>query len=634
MNGMVLMKTITIEHVSKTYGEKTLFQDISFVISEKERVGLIGVNGTGKSSLLKLIAGLDSPDEGNFISSKDYQISYLSQQPDLNPDLTILDQIFAGDAPIFHLLKKYELTLLQLNEQPENQGIQEKLFELQKEMDRLNGWDVSTNAKTILTKLGLEDFNLKIGVLSGGQKKRVALAQVLIQSPDLLILDEPTNHLDFDSVKWLEEYLSRYHGAILLVTHDRYFLDRVTNRIFELDGGHLYSYKGNYAAFLEAKAIREENEAATIDKQKNLFRQELEWIRRGAKARSTKQKARIQRFEQLDDELSSVKSKEKLDISLKGSRLGKQVFELKDASKRYENKTIIDKFDLLVKPGDRIGIIGKNGTGKSTLLNLLSGKIPLDSGERVIGQTVKVAYYTQESVDMDENKRVIEYLNETAQVVETTDGKTISSTQMLERFLFPSYTHGTPIRKLSGGERRRLYLLKILMQEPNVLLLDEPTNDLDTQTLTVLEDYLEEFAGVVITVSHDRYFLDKVVEQLLILEGSGKIGTYYGNYSEYLEQLSQKPEKDKADVKINNSSSVKDKPKKKKMTYNEQREFETIEDKISDVEKRLEEIAVELNNTGSNFEKAQELMSEENELNEKLDYMIERWTYLTEIAEG
>ena len=634
MNGMVPMKTITIEHVSKTYGEKTLFQDISFVISEKERVGLIGVNGTGKSSLLKLIAGLDSPDEGNFISSKDYQISYLSQQPDLNPDLTILDQIFAGDAPIFHLLKNYELTLLQLNEQPENQSIQEKLFELQKEMDRLNGWDVSTNAKTILTKLGLEDFNLKIGVLSGGQKKRVALAQVLIQSPDLLILDEPTNHLDFDSVKWLEEYLSRYHGAILLVTHDRYFLDRVTNRIFELDGGHLYSYKGNYAAFLEAKAIREENEAATIDKQKNLFRQELEWIRRGAKARSTKQKARIQRFEQLDDELSSVKSKEKLDISLKGSRLGKQVFELKDASKKYENKTIIDKFDLLVKPGDRIGIIGKNGTGKSTLLNLLSGKIPLDSGERVIGQTVKVAYYTQESVDMDENKRVIEYLNETAQVVETTDGKTISSTQMLERFLFPSYTHGTPIRKLSGGERRRLYLLKILMQEPNVLLLDEPTNDLDTQTLTVLEDYLEEFAGVVITVSHDRYFLDKVVEQLLILEGSGKIGTYYGNYSEYLEQLSQKPEKDKADVKINNSSSVKDKPKKKKMSYNEQREFETIEDEISDVEKRLEEIAVELNNTGSNFEKAQELMSEENELNEKLDYMIERWTYLTEIAEG
>ena len=628
------MKTITIEHVSKTYGEKTLFHDISFVISEKERVGLIGVNGTGKSSLLKLIAGLDSADEGNFICSKEYQISYLAQHPDLNPDLTILEQIFAGDAPVFQLLKNYELTLLQLNEQPENQGIQEKLFEWQKKMDSLDAWDVSTNAKTILTKLGLEDFNLKIGVLSGGQKKRVALAQVLIQSPDLLILDEPTNHLDFDSVKWLEDYLSRYPGAILLVTHDRYFLDRVTNRIFELDGGNLYSYKGNYAAFLEAKAIREENEVATIDKQKNLFRQELEWIRRGAKARSTKQKARIQRFDQLDEELSSVKSKEKLDISLKGSRLGKQVFELKDASKRYENRVIIDQFDLLVKPGDRIGIIGKNGTGKSTLLNILSGRIPLDSGQRVIGQTVKVAYYTQESGDMDENKRMIEYLNETAQIVETTDGKTISSTQMLERFLFPSHTHGTLIRKLSGGERRRLYLLKILMQEPNVLLLDEPTNDLDTQTLTVLEDYLEEFAGVVITVSHDRYFLDKVVEQLIILEGSGKIGSFYGNYSEYLEQLSQKPEKGKSEVKAKGVPPIQEKSKKKKMSYNEQREFETIEDDITGVEKRLEEIAIELNDTGSNFEKAQELMNEEVELNEKLEHMMERWTYLTEKSEG
>jgi ABC transport system ATP-binding/permease protein len=634
MNGMVLMKTITIEHVSKTYGEKTLFHDISFVISEKERVGLIGVNGTGKSSLLKLIAGLDSADEGNFICSKEYQISYLAQHPDLNPDLTILEQIFAGDAPVFQLLKNYELTLLQLNEQPENQGIQEKLFEWQKKMDSLDAWDVSTNAKTILTKLGLEDFNLKIGVLSGGQKKRVALAQVLIQSPDLLILDEPTNHLDFDSVKWLEDYLSRYPGAILLVTHDRYFLDRVTNRIFELDGGNLYSYKGNYAAFLEAKAIREENEVATIDKQKNLFRQELEWIRRGAKARSTKQKARIQRFDQLDEELSSVKSKEKLDISLKGSRLGKQVFELKDASKRYENRVIIDQFDLLVKPGDRIGIIGKNGTGKSTLLNILSGRIPLDSGQRVIGQTVKVAYYTQESGDMDENKRMIEYLNETAQIVETTDGKTISSTQMLERFLFPSHTHGTLIRKLSGGERRRLYLLKILMQEPNVLLLDEPTNDLDTQTLTVLEDYLEEFAGVVITVSHDRYFLDKVVEQLIILEGSGKIGSFYGNYSEYLEQLSQRSEKGKSEVKEKGVPPIQEKSKKKKMSYNEQREFETIEDDITGVEKRLEEIAIELNDTGSNFEKAQELMNEEVELNEKLEYMMERWAYLTEMTEG
>ena len=625
------MKTISIEHISKTYGEKTLFSDISFTITEKERVGLIGVNGTGKSSLLKLIAGIDVPDSGELITSKDYSISYLAQQPDLNSELTILEQIFAGDAPIFRLLKDYEKTLLLLNEQPENQRIQEKLFELQKEMDTLNGWDISTNAKTILTKLGIEDFNLKIGTLSGGQKKRVALSQVLIQSPDLLILDEPTNHLDYESIDWLEDYLRRYQGAILIVTHDRYFLDSVTNRIFELDGGKVFTYKGNYAAFLEAKAVREENETATILKQKNLFRRELEWIRRGAKARSTKQKARIQRFEKLDDELSSVKSNEKLDIALKGSRLGKQVFELNGASKRFGDKVLIDDFDLLVKPGDRIGIIGKNGTGKSTLLNILAGKIPLDDGERIIGQTVKVAYYTQESEDMDENKRMIEYLKETAQVIDTADGKTVSAAQMLERFLFPSHTHGTPIRKLSGGEKRRLYLLKILMLEPNVLLLDEPTNDLDTQTLTVLEDYLEEFPGVVITVSHDRYFLDKVVGQLIVLKGDGDIDTFYGNYSEFLEKDTVLPERKKTEIK--EEASQKDKPKKKRMSYNEQREFETIEDDIAKVESRLEEISTEMNNTGSDFEKAQKLIEEESRLNEKLEHLIERWTYLTELSE-
>ncbi|MFZ0445117.1 MAG: ABC-F family ATP-binding cassette domain-containing protein [Bacillus sp. (in: firmicutes)] len=625
------MKTISIEHISKTYGEKTLFSDISFTITEKERVGLIGVNGTGKSSLLKLIAGIDVPDSGELITSKDYSISYLAQQPNLNSELTILEQIFAGDAPIFRLLKDYEKTLLLLNGHPENQRIQEELFELQKEMDTLNGWDVSTNAKTILTKLGIEDFNLKIGTLSGGQKKRVALAQVLIQSPDLLILDEPTNHLDYESIDWLEDYLSRYQGAILIVTHDRYFLDSVTNRIFELDGGQIFTYKGNYAAFLEAKAVREENESATILKQKNLFRRELEWIRRGAKARSTKQKARIQRFEKLDDELSSVKSNEKLDIALKGSRLGKQVFELNGASKRFGGNVLIDDFDLLVKPGDRIGIIGKNGTGKSTLLNILAGNIPLDDGERIIGQTVKVAYYTQESEDMDENKRMIEYLKETAQVIDTADGKTVSAAQMLERFLFPSHTHGTPIRKLSGGEKRRLYLLKILMLEPNVLLLDEPTNDLDTQTLTVLEDYLEEFPGVVITVSHDRYFLDKVVQQLIVLKGDGDIDTFYGNYSEFLEKDTKLPERKKAEIK--EEASQKDKPKKKRMSYNEQKEFETIEDDIAKVESRLEEITNEMNNTGSDFEKAQKLMEEESGLNEKLEHLIERWTYLTELSQ-
>ncbi|KON87498.1 multidrug ABC transporter ATP-binding protein [Sporosarcina globispora] len=625
------MKMISVESVTKTYGEKELFNNISFTIAEKERVGLIGVNGTGKSSLLKVIAGVDLPDSGEIVTPKDYTISYSAQQPELDYDLTVLEQVFAGDAPILVLQREYEQALLKLSRHPEDSAIQENLFELQKRMDTLDAWEVNTDAKTILTKLGIEDFSKKVGELSGGQKKRVALAQVLIQSPDLLILDEPTNHLDFESVKWLEEYLGRYRGALLLVTHDRYFLDRVTNRMFELEGGNLYSYKGNYAAFLEAKAIREENEAATIEKQQNLFRRELEWIRRGAKARTTKQKARIQRFEALDSKLAAVKSSEKLDMSLSGSRLGKQVFELESASKKYGSQIILNQFDLLVKPGDRIGIIGRNGTGKSTLLNILAGKIPLDSGERIIGQTVKVAYYTQESEDMDENKRMIEYLKETAEVVETSDGKTISAAQMLERFLFPPYTHGTPIRKLSGGEKRRLYLLKILMSEPNVLLLDEPTNNLDTQTLTVLEDYLEDFAGVVITVSHDRYFLDKVADQLLVLKGEGKIESYYGNYSEFLESENAKPvqEIDSAPKK-----SRETKPKKKRMSYKEKKEWEEIEGKIEAAETRLEAIASEMASIGSDFEKGQALVEEETRLNEELEYLIERWSYLSEAAEN
>jgi ABC transport system ATP-binding/permease protein len=626
------MKMITIENLSKTYGEKELFQDISFTIAEKERVGLIGVNGTGKSSLLKIVGGVDVPDSGEIVMPKDYKIAYSSQSPSLNEELTVLDQVFEGDAPVLRVVKEYEKALLDLEANPNQTNIQEALFEIQRKMDAIDGWDVGTNAKTILTKLGITDFNKKVAELSGGQKKRVSLAQVLIREADLLILDEPTNHLDYESVKWLEEYLSRYSGALLLVTHDRYFLDRVTNRMFELEGGKLYSYKGNYAAFLEAKAVREENEAATLEKQRNLYRRELEWIRRGAKARTTKQKARIGRFESLDNQISSVKSTDKLDISLSGSRLGKQVFELKDAVKSYGSQVILKDFDLLVKPGDRIGIVGKNGTGKSTLLNTLAGRLPLDSGEFIMGQTVKIAYYTQENEDMDENKRMIEYLKETAQVVSTSDGKTISAAQMLERFLFPPYTHGTPIRKLSGGEKRRLYLLKILMTEPNVLLLDEPTNDLDTQTLTVLEDYLEEFPGVVITVSHDRYFLDKVAEQLLILNGDGKIDSFYGNYTELLESQSNKPEV-KQNVQTEKVIEA-EKPKKKKMTYKEKMEWETIDDSISEVEDRLKEISEEMATAGSDFEKAQSLMNEENKLNEQLEHLIERWSYLSELAEN
>jgi ATP-binding cassette subfamily F protein uup len=627
-----IMKMLTVENVTKTYGEKQLFKEISFTIGEKERIGLIGVNGTGKSSLLKIVAGIDIPDQGEIITGKDYTISFLSQQPEFETDRTVLDQVFHGEAPILKLMREYENALFQLERTSNDHQLQENLFQLQKQMDAQNAWDASTNAKSILMKLGIEDMSQKVSELSGGQKKRVALAQTLIESADLLILDEPTNHLDFETIKWLEDYLSKYKGSILLVTHDRYFLDRVTNRIFELDGGNLYSYKGNYADFLEAKAIREENEAATIDKRKNLYRNELAWIRRGAQARSTKQKARIQRFEQLEERLAVGKTSGKVDISLNGSRLGKQVFELKNASKRYGEKVILNDFNLLVKPGDRIGIIGNNGTGKSTLLHILAKRIPLDQGEMVMGQTVKIAYYTQESEDMDENMRMIEYIKETAQVVETSDGKTISAAQMLERFLFPPFTHGTPIRKLSGGEKRRLYLLKILMTAPNVLLLDEPTNDLDTQTLTVLEDYLEEFPGVVITVSHDRYFLDKTIEQLLILKGDGIIHSFYGGYSEFLEkELKEQAERSK--IEVPRQEKPREKDKKKRMTYMEKKEWETIDDVIAETEEQLEKVSAEMTNIGSDFTKGQELMKQEAELNEKLEQLIERWSYLAEIAE-
>ncbi|KKK37669.1 multidrug ABC transporter ATP-binding protein [Mesobacillus campisalis] len=624
------MKMMSAENITKSYGEKTLFEGVSFTIGERDRVGLIGVNGTGKSSLLKIIAGIDAPDSGHLTTPKDYRMSYLSQQPELNPDLNVLEQVFFGEAPILKLMREYESTLFKMEKDPADASLHEKLMGMQQQMDRLDAWDANTAAKTILTKLGIADFGKRTGVLSGGQKKRVALAQVLIEAPDLLILDEPTNHLDYESVKWLEEYLGRYTGSLLLVTHDRYFLDRVTNRIFELDGGTLYSYKGNYASFLEAKAAREENEAATLEKKRNLFRRELEWIRRGAKARTTKQKARIQRFEQLETQISG-KATEKLDISLSGSRLGKQVLELKDAVKNFSGKVILQDFDFLLKQGDRIGIIGRNGTGKSTLLNILAGKIPLDSGELITGQTVRIAYYTQENEGLDENKRMIEYLKETAQVVHTSDGKTISASQMLERFLFPPSTHGTPIRKLSGGEKRRLYLLKLLMEEPNVLLLDEPTNDLDTQTLTVLEDYLDDFPGVVITVSHDRYFLDKTVDQLLVLEGEGKISLFFGNYSDYLESLLTQKEASISEKK--EKQEPQDRPKKKKMSYMEKREWEEIEDKIAAAEARIEEIQAEMSGIGSDFEKGQALMKEESELNEQLEQMIERWSYLSEIAD-
>ncbi|MBM7647918.1 ATP-binding cassette subfamily F protein uup [Bacillus ectoiniformans] len=627
------MRMLTVNEMTKSYGEKTLFNGITFTLAEKERAGLIGVNGTGKSSLLKIVAGKDLPDSGELVAPSDYSIAYLEQEPQLDHDLTVMDQIFQSEAPVIQLLKSYEHTLKRLEKDPENEAIAETLFALQKQMDALDAWEANTNAEAILTKLGIQDFNKKIGELSGGQKKRVALAQVLIETPDLLILDEPTNHLDFDTIQWLEEYLAKYPGALLLVTHDRYFLDKVTNRMFELDGGQLYAYKGNYQDYIALKAEREEQQSAAEDKRRNLYRKELAWMRRGAKARTTKQKARIDRFDQLEGQLGQGPKKEQVDLSIKGARLGKQVFELKNTSKSFQDKVILKDFDLLLKPGDRLGIIGKNGSGKSTFMNLLSGRMPFDSGEMITGQTVKIAYYTQERSDMDENMRMIAYIRETAEVVTTKEGETISAPQMLERFLFPMHSHGTPIRKLSGGEKRRLYLLKLLMTQPNVLLLDEPTNDLDTETLTVLEEYLEEFPGVVITVSHDRYFLDKTASELLIFRGDGVIETYYGSYSEYMEQEQAKEKAATQAVKEVKPVEKKEKTKKKKLSYNEQREWESIDEKIEKTEQRIEEAEAELEKAGSDFEQAQQLTEELERLNEELEALIERWSYLSEIAD-
>ncbi|MGG0185591.1 ABC-F family ATP-binding cassette domain-containing protein [Bacillus rhizoplanae] len=628
------MRMLTVENVSKSYGEKPLFNGLSFSIAEGQRAGIIGVNGTGKSTLLKIIAGVEIPDTGEMTHTRGYTISYLSQQPDFKENLTVLEQVFHGDTPLIRLLREYEQTLLNLEKNPTNEKAQEALFAVQQRMDAMNAWEANANAKSLLTKLGITDFSAAVGNLSGGQKKRVAMAQCFIQTPDLLILDEPTNHLDHETVEWLEEYLSRYTGSVLLVTHDRYFLNRVTNRIFELDNGKLYSYEGNYGAFLEAKALREEQEIAQEAKRQNLYRRELAWIRRGAKARSTKQKARIQRFEDLQKKEGPT-AKQNVDIALGGSRLGKKVLELKDVTKTFGNKTVLHNFQYIVKPGDRIGIIGANGSGKSSLLNMLAGKITPDSGEIEVGQTVKIAYYTQENEDMNLNQRMIEYIKEAAEVIHTTDGKTISASQMLERFLFEPHTHGTLLNKLSGGERRRLYLLRILMGEPNVLLLDEPTNDLDTQTLTVLEDYLEEFPGVVITVSHDRYFLDKIAEELFVFEDNGHVRVFFGSYSDYLDEKKEQEALLKAEVQ--KEKKVEEAPKqqrKRKLSYNEQREWETIEDKIAELEAKIESIAAELEKVGADYTKAQQLSEEQQKTEEELEQTMERWSELSDIVEG
>lgn len=632
------MLELTVNELTKTYGEKTLFDHVSFLIHEKDRVGLIGVNGTGKSSLLRILAGKDSGD-GDVSAvqcSSDYRIGFLSQETEIDAELTVLEAVFQGESQLTRTVLTYEVALLDLAQAGDDPAVQQRYSLAEEKMNEKDAWLTDTNAKIILQKLGISQLDKKVGELSGGQKKRVGLAQVLIDEPDLLLLDEPTNHLDYEAIEWLENYLKQYRGALLLVTHDRYFLDRVTTRIFELSFGRLQEYKGNYEAYVLKKSEEEKVAEEQENKRKQLYKQELAWMRAGVQARGTKQQARINRFEDLKENLHQVKTNDNIEINLATQRLGKKVLEIKDGSYQIQQQTILNKFALLVQSRERLGITGKNGAGKTTLLNILAGRTPLDSGTYAIGETVHLAYYTQQNEEMPANSRMISYLQEAAEEARQADGTQIGVAELLERFLFPRSMHGTLIGKLSGGEKRRLYLLKLLIQQPNVLLLDEPTNDLDIATLTVLEDYLQSFPGAVISVSHDRYFLDKAAEKLLVFHGQGQIESYFGNMSDYLkahgQKISQTAEEKKEKAK--KSTPEKAKPEKKKLTYMEKKEWETIEEDITVLEEKTAQLKEEMNHQGDNFARLQELQEAVEQTEAQLDEKMERWEYLSQFDEG
>ncbi|HAQ0754590.1 ABC-F family ATP-binding cassette domain-containing protein [Enterococcus faecium] len=627
-----MLKELKVTDLKKTYGEKDLFDQISFLVHEKDRIGLIGTNGTGKTSLLNIIAGIDSSDgdRQTVFYPTDYRIGYLSQAAEFSDELTVLQAVFQGNSPLIQTVRAYEEALIELGENGEDPDVQKRYAKAEEQMNKEDAWTTDTNAKIILQKLGISELDKKISTLSGGQKKRVSLAQVLIDEPDLLLLDEPTNHLDYEAIEWLENYLKQYRGALLMVTHDRYFLDRVANRIFELSFGKLYEYKGNYEAYVLEKAERDRVEVEQEEKRKRLYKQELAWMRAGVQARGTKQQARINRFEDLKENLYQVNQEDDLELNLATQRLGKKVLEIKDGSYRINDQTLLEHLDLLIQSRERLGITGKNGAGKSTLLNILAGRIPLDSGTMSIGETVHLAYYTQENEEMAPDKRMIAYLQEAAEEAKTADGSQIGVAELLERFLFPRFMHGTLIGKLSGGEKRRLFLLKLLIQQPNVLLLDEPTNDLDIATLTILEDYFRSFPGAVITVSHDRYFLDKVADKLLVFQGNGKQELYYGNMSSYL--LKQKETQQPAE-KVKPKIQSKEPAEKKKLSYMEQKEWETIEDEIAELEEKISLLQEEMNHQGDNFTRLQELQNDVSETEAQLEEKMARWEYLSEWVE-
>ena len=620
------MSDFIVDKLTKSVGDKTVFRDISFIIHELDRIGLIGVNGTGKTTLLDVLSGKSGfdGDVSPFSAKTGYKIAYLTQEPDFDEEQTVLDTVLSSDLREMQLIREYELLLTAYDE---NQ--QSRLEVVMSEMDSLHAWEIESQVKTVLSKLGLTNLSLKVGQLSGGLRRRVQLAQVLLGDADLLLLDEPTNHLDIDTIEWLTHFLKNSKKTVLFITHDRYFLDNISTRIFELDGGRLIEYQGNYQDYVRLKAEQDERDAALLHKKQQLYKQELSWMRRQPQARATKQQARINRFHDLKKDLAGQTTDSNLEMNFETSRIGKKVIEFQNVDFAYDQKPILSQFSLLIQNKDRIGIVGDNGVGKSTLLNLIAGKLQPQDGQLIIGETVRVAYFSQQIEGLDESKRVINYLQEVAEEVKIGRGTT-SIAELLEQFLFPRPTHGTLIEKLSGGEKKRLYLLKLLLEKPNVLLLDEPTNDLDIATLTVLENFLQGFAGPVITVSHDRYFLDKVASKILAFE-DGSIREFVGNYTDYLDEKAFLAESSAISQKTEKEKSTKVREEKKRMTYFEKQEWESIEADIEALEERISEIETAMQENGSDFARLSQLQQELDEQNEKQLEKYERYEYLSEL---
>ncbi|HEL1839936.1 TPA: ABC-F family ATP-binding cassette domain-containing protein [Streptococcus suis] len=620
------MSDFIVEHLTKSVGDKTVFADLSFIIHQGDRIGIIGVNGTGKTTLLDVLSGrigFDG-DVSPFRTKNAYKIAYLTQEPDFDESKTVLDTVLSSDLRETQLIREYELLLSHYDE-----ASQARLEKVMAEMDSLNAWEIESQVKTVLSKLGLTDLNKTVVELSGGLRRRVQLAQVLLGNADLLLLDEPTNHLDIDTIEWLTTFLKNTKKSVLFITHDRYFLDNVATRIFELDRASLTEYQGNYQDYVRLKAEQDERDAALRHKKEQLYKQELAWMRRQPQARATKQQARINRFHDLKGDLANKIDDSELEINFETSRIGKKVINFENVSFSYPDKPILADFNLLIQNKDRIGIVGDNGKGKSTLLNLIAGDLQADSGKVDIGETIRIGYFSQTIKGLDESKRVINFLQEVAEEAKTTSGM-VSIAELLEQFLFPRNTHGTLIEKLSGGEKKRLYLLKILLQRPNVLLLDEPTNDLDIATLTVLEHFLQSFTGPVITVSHDRYFLDKVANKILAFEDSG-IETFFCNYTDYLDEKAFLASSSAISLEKPKEKTEKIKENKKRMSYFEKQEWATIEEDIAGLEERIAAIEAEMLTCGSDFTKLSDLQKELDEKNDLLLEKYERYEYLSEL---